>query len=145
MEFLSDYGYWGLFLSSFSAATILPLSSELVLGSLLAHGFDPCMSVGVATIGNVLGSVTNYGLGLLGSRVVFLKLFKMSDQKIKIAQCRFEKYGMFALLFAWVPVVGDPLTVVAGMLKINFVLFVVLVGIGKCLRYIFIAWAMAAI
>lgn len=145
MEFLSDYGYWGLLVSSFSAATILPLSSEVVLVILLANGFDPFVSVGVATFGNVLGSVTNYGLGLWGNRVIFLKLFKIPDPKIRDARHRFKKYGLFSLLFAWVPVIGDPLTIAAGMLKIHFALFVGLVSIGKCLRYVFVAWAILAI
>lgn len=144
MEFLSEYGYWGLFAASFCAATILPFSSEAILVILLAHGYDPVATVATATAGNVLGSLTNYGLGFFGSRMVFHSFLKMPEQKIRAAMYRFRKFGAASLLFAWVPVIGDPLTVVAGMLKINFVLFITLVTIGKGLRYIFVAW-MAAI
>jgi len=145
MEILAEYGYWGLFLASFLAATILPFSSEVVLGVLLSHDFSPYGMVFTATTGNVLGSVLNYGLGVLGSQVFLNKLIGISEKEIEKAETRFKKFGIFSLLFAWVPIIGDPLTVVAGMLKLNFGLFVLLVGIGKFLRYVFVAWAILRI
>lgn len=145
MEILADYSYWGLFLASFLAATILPLSSEVVLGYLLTHDASPYLTVFVATSGNVLGSVTNYGLGVMGSRLFFYKFFKISTREIQKAENRFKKYGVFSLLFAWVPIIGDPLTVAAGVLKINFVIFLFLVGLGKFLRYVFVAFAVLSI
>ncbi|MCK5695297.1 MAG: DedA family protein [Desulfobacula sp.] len=145
MEILAEYSYWGLFLASFLAATILPFSSEVVLGYLLTHDFSPYVTVFVATTGNVLGSVINYGLGILSSRILLNKFFRISNLKIGKAESRFEKYGIFSLLFAWVPVIGDPLTVVAGILKINFIVFLFLVSIGKFLRYIFVSWAVLTI
>ncbi len=145
MEFLAEYGFWGLFLSAFLAATILPLSSEVVLGFLLANGAEPLLGIGIASIGNILGAVVNYWIGAVGSQVAFSKLWKMSDHEIASARRRFEKYGVFSLLFAWVPVIGDPLTVAAGMLRIHFALFVILVGIGKILRYLVLSWAVLSI
>lgn len=145
MEILAEYGYGGLFLASFLAATILPFSSEVVLGYLLTHHFSPEMTVLVATSGNVLGSVVNYALGFLGSRILLQKFFRMSVPEIETAEHRFKKYGIFSLLFAWVPVIGDPLTVAAGILKINFIVFLFLVGLGKFLRYVFVAFAVSAI
>lgn len=135
MELLAEYSYLGLFLSSFLAATLLPLSSELVLGALLKQGFNPYSLLFVATFGNVLGSVVNYGLGAFGGRLILHKWWRMSDPEIQRAEKRFRKFGMFSLLLAWVPVIGDPLTVAAGILKINFFLFLLLVGLGKGLRY----------
>ncbi|MBU0462521.1 MAG: DedA family protein [Proteobacteria bacterium] len=145
MEILAEYGYLGLFLASFLAATILPFSSEVVLGVLLSHDFSPYVTVFVATTGNVLGSVLNYGLGVLGSQILLNKLFGISTLEIGKAENRFKKYGVFSLLFAWVPIIGDPLTVAAGILKINFVLFLLLVTVGKFLRYVFVAWAVLTI
>lgn len=145
MEILAEYGYWGLFLASFLAATILPFSSEVILGVLLTHDFSPYVTVFAATTGNVLGSVVNYGLGILGSRILFKKFFKISNPEIKKAENRFKKYGVFSLLFAWVPIIGDPLTVAAGILRINFMVFLFLVSIGKFLRYVFISWAVLRI
>jgi len=145
MEILAEFGYLGLFFASFLAATILPLSSEVVLGVLLGHDFSPLLTIFVATTGNVLGSVVNYGLGLWGSQILLNKFLGLSAQQIGKAETRFKKYGVFSLLFAWVPIIGDPLTVAAGILKVNFLLFVFLVTIGKFLRYVFVSWAVLAI
>jgi membrane protein YqaA with SNARE-associated domain len=145
MEFLTEYGYLGMFASAFLAATILPLSSEVVLGFLLSQGFDPNTIVLVAATGNVLGSVVNYGLGFLGSTLIFKKVLRLSDIDIDLSKKRFQKYGSASLLFAWVPVIGDPLTVAAGILKVNFFVFLLLVGIGKTVRYLFLTWAILAI
>ncbi|MBU1340056.1 MAG: DedA family protein [Proteobacteria bacterium] len=145
MEILAEYGYWGLFLASFLAATILPFSSEVVLGYLLSHDFSVVVTIGVATSGNVLGSVVNYGLGFWGSRLLLDKVLGISPREIEKAENRFKTYGVFSLLFAWVPVIGDPLTVAAGILRLNFVLFLLLVSIGKFLRYVFVSWAVLSI
>lgn len=141
MEIFAEYGYWGLFAASFLAATILPFSSEVVLGFLLSLDFSPLLTVFVATMGNVAGSVVNYGLGVLGSQVLLNKVLGISTLKIEKAENRFRKYGAFSLLFAWVPIIGDPLTVAAGILKINFMVFFSLVTLGKFLRYVAVSWA----
>lgn len=130
-----------MFASAFLAATILPVSSEVVLGLLLAHGFSPPEVIGSATLGNVLGSVVNYGLGLAGSSYLLPRLFRISDRDMKPALARFQRYGAPCLLFAWVPIIGDPLTLAAGILKVNFRLFLVLVFLGKLGRYLALSWA----
>jgi membrane protein YqaA with SNARE-associated domain len=145
MEILAEYSYWGLFLASFLAATILPFSSEVILGYLLTHDFNVFVTVFAATSGNILGAVVNYGFGFWGSNILLKKVLRVSDLEIVKAEKRFKKYGTLSLLFAWVPFIGDPLTVAAGILKIKFVLFLFLVGLGKFLRYVFIAWAVLSI
>lgn len=141
MEVLISYGLWGLFAASFLAATILPLSSEVVLGYLLAQEFNVWGAVAVATLGNVLGSLTNYALGRVGAQVLLEKIFQVSPKEIALAQERFNTYGTLCLLLAWVPGIGDPLTVVAGMLKINIWIFLALVSLGKLARYLVVSWA----
>lgn len=141
MEFLTAYGLWGLFTASFLAATILPLSSEVVLGYLLLQNFNVSGVVAVATTGNVLGSLVNYVLGRVGSRVLLEKIFRVSPDDISRARSRFKTHGTISLLLAWVPVIGDPLTVAAGMLKINFWIFLTLVSLGKFARYAVLSWA----
>ncbi|MBW2100370.1 MAG: DedA family protein [Deltaproteobacteria bacterium] len=136
MEFLIEYGYIGLFVASFLAATILPFSSEFLLGILLLNNCDPYYTITVATFGNVLGSVANYGLGCWGGYLLLRKCLRYSQKDILVAKQRFGKYGTFSLIFAWVPIIGDPLTVAAGLLKINFILFLTLVTVGKLGRYI---------
>lgn len=139
MEYFSEFSYAGLFIAAFLAATVLPLSSEVVLTALLLNGLSPVALVLVATIGNVLGSLTNYGLGYWASLSVIKKWLKMSEEDFVKAERRFEKYGLFSLCFAWVPVIGDPLTVIAGVLRIRMRWFAPLVTAGKLIRYVVIA------
>lgn len=140
MEYFSDLGYAGLFLSAFLAATVLPLSSEIVLSALLLGGLSPTTLVIVATTGNVLGSLTNYALGYWASKVMVKKWLRMSEDDFVRAEQRFVKYGLFSLCFAWLPVVGDPLTVMAGVLRIRLRWFLLLVTAGKLLRYVVISY-----
>jgi len=141
MEILAEYSYLGLFLASFLAATLLPFSSEVVLGLLLNQGFNPYSTLFVATSGNVLGAVVNYGLGAFGGRLILHKWWRMPEPEIQKATKRFQNFGVFSLLFSWVPVIGDPLTVAAGVLKVNFMVFLLLVGTGKFLRYLLVYFA----
>ena len=140
MEYFTEFAYLGLFSASFLAATILPLSSEVVLCFLLLNDFNPALSVTVATFGNVLGAFTNYIIGFYGSMVVVRKVLKISEDEFIKTQYRFNKYGVTSLFFAWVPVIGDPLTVVAGILRINILLFFILVTSGKLIRYIVVSY-----
>ena len=136
MEYLSELGHIGLFIAAFLAATILPLSSEIVLSALLLSGLSPTTLVIIATTGNVLGSLTNYALGYWASLVVVKKWLRMSEDDFLRAEQRFTKYGMFSLCFAWVPIIGDPLTVLAGVLRIRLQWFLILVTAGKLMRYV---------
>jgi membrane protein YqaA with SNARE-associated domain len=140
MEFFSELGYVGLFIASFLAATILPLSSEIVLSVLLLNDFNPVILLLVATLGNVLGAFTNYAIGYWGGNVVAEKVLKISEEEFTKSKERFRKYGLFSLFFAWVPIIGDPLTVVAGVLRINLLWFFILVASGKCIRYVVIIY-----
>lgn len=139
MEYFAELGYIGLFIAAFLAATILPLSSELVLTALLLNDLSPELLVIVATVGNVLGSLTNYGLGYWASKTVIQKWLRMTESEFVLAEERFKKYGVIALLFAWVPIIGDPLTVMAGILRIRLLWFIILVTLGKFLRYYILA------
>ncbi|MCC1497390.1 YqaA family protein [Alcanivorax sp. 1008] len=140
MEYLSELGYVGLFIAAFLAATILPLSSEVVLSALLLGGLSPTTLVMVATLGNVLGSLANYALGYWASLVMVKKWLRISQDDFERAEQRFRKYGMFSLCFAWVPIVGDPLTVIAGALRVRLLWFLILVSVGKFLRYVVISY-----
>ena len=144
MDLLSELGLWGLGLSAFLAATFLPLSSELVLSSLLIAGENPIALLIVATIGNVAGSTVNYALGRWGSATILHKWLHLSSQQKNKAERQFNQYGKWSLLFAWVPIIGDPLTFIAGLFKVNFALFLVLVTLGKFARYWIIVQAILA-
>ncbi len=136
---ISEHGYAILFGASFLAATILPLSSEFVLSLLLLNDYNATGVLIVGTVGNVLGAVVNYGLGHWGNRLVLEKWLRLSHREIQRAEKRFQKYGVYSLGLAWAPIIGDPLTVVAGLLKVNFGVFLLIVTLAKFLRYWFIA------
>jgi membrane protein YqaA with SNARE-associated domain len=140
MEYFSELGYIGLFIAAFLGATVLPLSSEIVLSALLLSGFSPTTTVIIATTGNVLGSLTNYALGYWASLVVIKKWLRMSEDDFVREQQRFLKYGTFSLCFAWVPIIGDPLTVMAGILRVRLRWFLILVTAGKLFRYVILSY-----
>jgi membrane protein YqaA with SNARE-associated domain len=140
MEYFAEFGYIGLFVAAFLAATILPLSSELVLSALLFSGASPSTLIVIATTGNVLGSLINYALGYWASGSVIKKWLRLSESDFLNAEQRFKKYGLWSLLFAWVPMIGDPLTVIAGLLRVRLLWFLILVTTGKLLRYIAISY-----
>ena len=131
--------YLSLFIISFLAATILPFSSELTLAGLVAtSNYDNLLLLIVASLGNVLGSVVNWILGFYSRDLSTKKWFPFKDEQIEKSSKWFNKFGRWSLLFAWVPIIGDPLTLVAGLLRVKFIEFIILVTIGKVSRYIVI-------
>jgi membrane protein YqaA with SNARE-associated domain len=131
--------YLSLFSISFLAATILPLSSELTLAGLMAtSNYDNTFLLIVASLGNVLGSVVNWILGFYSRNLSAKKWFPFKDEQIERSSRWFNKFGKWSLLLAWVPIIGDPLTLAAGLLRIKFIEFLILVTIGKVSRYLVI-------
>ncbi|MDA0655900.1 MAG: DedA family protein [Proteobacteria bacterium] len=129
-------GYAALFLSAFLAATILPFSSEaLLLGMAASAKFDVLSLFLWASAGNVLGSVVNWTLGRFCLKWRDRRWFPAKPAQLEAASGWFNRYGVWVLLLAWVPIVGDPLTVVAGLLRVRFWLFLILVAVGKVGRY----------
>ena len=135
--------YLSLFTLSFLAATLLPAASELFLTGLLASGYDPFWLWLVATLGNTLGSVVNYGLGRYLLHFQTRRWFPFKAESMQKTERWFNRYGVWSLLLAWAPVFGDVLTFIAGVLRVNFVLFVVLVMLGKGVRYAILLQAFA--
>lgn len=129
--------YVGLFASALVAATVLPMQSEAVLSGLLIGGAYPVTAlVLVATVGNVLGAIINWILGRFLLRFRDRQWFPSSDWQLARAQRWYRRYGRWSLLGSWLPLVGDPLTVVAGLMREPLVPFVVLVTLAKGTRYL---------
>lgn len=129
--------YLTLFLTAFVAATLLPSSSEIVLTAMVTKGEYTIWLLWLsATVGNVLGSCVNYWLGTQVLRFKDRKWFPVSQQNIDKAQQRFEKYGVYSLFLAWVPIIGDPLTVVGGIFKVRWWTFLWIITLGKGARYL---------
>jgi membrane protein YqaA with SNARE-associated domain len=141
LEYLTCNGYPALFLLSFLASTLLPLGSEWLLVALLIKGFTALPLVMVASVGNFLGACTSYALGIYGSRFIEEKIFRMDDRDRERAERTFARFGSWSLLFTWLPVVGDPLCLAAGVLRVGFARFALLVMVGKVMRYAVVAWA----
>jgi len=131
--------YLSLFILSFLAATLLPMSSELTLAGLLStNTYNSFALLGTASLGNVLGSVFNWLLGFYFLKYINKKWFPFKQNQITSTSKWFQKFGIWSLLFAWVPIIGDPLTFVAGILRVKFFSFLILVAVGKISRYFFI-------
>ena len=136
--------YLSLFSISFLAATILPFSSELTLAGLITtSNYNNLLLLIVASFGNVLGSVVNWILGFYSRNLTTKKWFPFKDRQIENSSKWFSKFGKWSLLFAWLPVIGDPLTLVAGLLRVKFLEFLILVMIGKISRYLVIFYLLS--
>ncbi|KJK05851.1 MULTISPECIES: YqaA family protein [Pseudomonas] len=131
---------WALFFSAFGAATLLPLQSEAVLVGLLLHDRQALYSLLlIATAGNVLGSIVNWLLGRGIEHLRDRRWFPFKPAQLEKAQQRYQRYGQWSLLLSWMPVIGDPLTLIAGIMREPFWRFVLLVTLAKAGRYVVLA------
>lgn len=138
--------YISVFISAFLAATILPAQSEAILVYQLSEA--PTALIGlvtVATVGNVLGAVVNWALGRFLAHHRSRPWFPIRKHKLQQAERQYRKYGRFSLLLSWVPFIGDPITVVAGVLREPLWSFLLLVTIAKGSRYIIVAMAVPGV
>ncbi|MBW6441020.1 DedA family protein [Patescibacteria group bacterium] len=137
LELFSNY-YASLFVLSFLASTLVPLGSEWFVYFLMGLEYNIIHIILIATLGNYLGAVTNYYIGIKGSSTIMHKVIRFNDKEIEKADKSFKNYGPIILFFSWLPVIGDPLTLVAGVLKYNFKKFTFYVLLGKMMRYVMI-------
>ena len=130
----------GLFLSGLLSATLLPGSSEALLIALLIEDqSNPTLLIASVTVGNILGSVINWYLGRYLIHFQSRKWFPVQERDMQKAQKWYSKFGVWSLLFAWLPIIGDPLTLIAGLLGVRLGPFLLLVSLGKFARYMAIA------
>lgn len=139
-EFLIHHGLQALFVLSFLASSVLPIGSEWLLVALLLKGLPSTSAVAVATTGNVLGACTTYVIGLWGSVFIISRILRLNEERRLRATRLFARYGSITLLFSWLPLIGDALCLAAGIFRIPFFRFTLLVSAGKCARYVAIAW-----
>ena len=140
MEFLLEYGYIGLFIGAFLAATILPMSSDVLLVGLLAVGADPYISVAVATAGNWLGGLTSYWLGRAGKWEWIEKYFKVKRETIEKHQHKVARYGSLLAFFTWLPLIGDVMAIALGFYRVDWKKTTLFMLVGKGAR--FATWAL---
>ena len=135
------FSYFQLLLFSFLAATILPFSSEILLSTMYMTGsFQTLNLLVIASLGNISGSIVNWYLGKKINLYQRKKWFPVSSDRLKKSEYYFQKYGLWSLLLSWVPIIGDPVTLFAGILNVRFQIFVILVSISKISRYVFVLY-----
>ncbi len=136
---LIDYGYWGMFLSSFLGGSVFPFSSEAIMLGLLAAGLNPVSLIIYATVGNVGGSMFNYGVGRLGKIEWVEKYLHVKKEKVERTQRFLAGHGAWLGVFSFVPILGSAITVTLGLMKANFYITLISVTLGKLIRYIVLA------
>ena len=137
--------YLSLFAIAFLAATLLPVQSEAVLAGLLALSNEPWWAlIAVATVGNTLGAVVNWAVGIGIERFQKHRWFPATPAQLEKAKYYYTRYGRWCLFFSWIPFVGDAFTVLAGVLRERLWIFIVIVGAGKLARYLVVAAAVAS-
>lgn len=139
-----EAAYLAVIVSAFLAATLLPFYSEVVLVPFLIEGKDPMLLWSAATLGNTLGAAVNWLLGRFMLHYRDRPWFPIERKSLDRAQAWFQRYGVWSLLFAWLPVGGDALTFIAGIMRVRFGLFFLLTGIGKGARYAIVIWLTSA-
>ena len=140
MESFAEWGYVGLFLASFLAATIIPLGSEIVLSIMIASNYDLTLSLFIASVGNWTGGLSSYGIGRIGNWNFIERYFKISRQKIESLKIKIDDWGSLLAFFCWLPIIGDPIAISLGFFRTNFVKVSLWMFIGKLIRYLI--WAM---
>jgi|TARA_X000000368_G_scaffold403811_1_gene379171 membrane protein YqaA with SNARE-associated domain len=143
MESFVEWGFVGLFLASFLGATIIPLSSEIVLSILISKGYDLKVSIIIAAFGNWLGGLSSYFLGTLGKWDFVEKYFKIGKEKIIGFKTKIDKWGSVYAFFCCLPFIGDPLAVSLGFFRTNLLKVSVWMFFGKLVKYIL--WAILTI
>ncbi|MDE5678441.1 VTT domain-containing protein [Phocaeicola sp.] len=141
LQFLIDWGYWGLFLGSFIAGSVLPFSSEAVLAACVGPlGLDPVISIAAATAGNVAGGMTCYWMGHLGNMEWIEKYFHVKKEKMDRAERFVHGRGAWMAFFAFIPILGSAISIVLGMMRANIWIVVLAMTTGKILRYALLVW-----
>lgn len=132
--------YLGLFATAFLAATLVPAWSEVMFTGLLASGYDPLLLWLWASAGNTLGSAVNWGIGRYLLHFQDRRWFPFRAESLTLSQRWYSRWGVWSLLLAWLPVGGDALTFIAGMMRVRFGLFFLLTAVGKSARYAILLW-----
>jgi membrane protein YqaA with SNARE-associated domain len=130
-----ELGYLGLFITCFLAATFIPLASEAFLIAMLSVGYDPLISLLIATTGNTIGGYLNFGIGHIG-KPEWLKKLRIKQESIEKWKLSIQKYGSLLALFSWLPVIGDVIGVALGFFRANVLWTFIFMVVGKFFRYL---------
>jgi membrane protein YqaA with SNARE-associated domain len=140
ISFLSAYGYWGMLAAAFLAGSFFPFSSEAVMVALLATGLDGWKLIVYGSIGNILGSMFNYGVGRMGRLDWIEKYLHVKKKDLDKAQRFMAGHGAWMGFFAFLPIIGSAITILLGLMRANIPISVVSIAIGKILRYLLLVY-----
>jgi len=138
--FLTQYGYWGMLLAAFLAGSFIPFSSEVVMVGLLATGLDGWLLIVYGSIGNVLGSLFNYGVGTLGKLDWVEKYLHVKKKDLDRAERFMKGHGAWIGFFAFIPVLGSAIAILLGYMRANFPISLLSIALGKFLRYVILIY-----
>lgn len=136
IDFMIQYGYWGVFLAGVIAGSLFPISSEAVMLGLWAAGLNPMWLIIYGSIGNVLGSMLNYALGRMGKMEWLQKWFHLKPEDLKKAEKFMGGHGALMGFFCFLPVIGEAISVILGLTRANVLISTLSITVGKVLRYI---------
>lgn len=139
IDFLKDYGYWGMALLSFLSGSIIPIASEALLVVLLGVGLNAMWLIVVATVGNTLGGITCFMLGYLTDKQTVKRVFRISDKKMECADSLIQRYGYWAAVLSFMPIIGEAILVALGIMRVDKYKVSIVMAIGKFARYAFVA------
>lgn len=145
IDFLMSWGYWGMLVAAFLAGSFFPFSSEVVMSGLQAAGLEPIQLVLYGSIGNVLGSMFNYGVGRMGKLEWIEKYLHVKKESLDKAQNFMTDRGAWMGFFAFLPLLGSAITIVLGLTRANIVISVISITIGKVLRYVLLVYGLSFI
>ena len=140
LDLLVDYGPIGMLIASFIAGSVFPFSSEAVMLAMLAAGVDPWELVITASIGNVAGSIFNYGVGRLGRLDWIEKYLHVKKESLDRAQRFMGGHGAWMGFFAFLPILGSAISILLGLMRANIIITLISITLGKVMRYLIIAW-----
>lgn len=140
INFLIDYGYFGMLVSAFLAGSFLPFSSEAVMVALQAAGLDPWGLILYGTVGNVVGGMVNYGLGRLGRMEWIERYLHVSRESLDKAERFMAGRGAWMGFFAFLPLLGSAITIALGLMRANMPISIISITIGKFLRYVLLVY-----
>lgn len=140
IDFLTGYGYTGMLLAAFLAGSFFPFSSEMVMAGLMATGLDPLKLAFYGTVGNVLGSALNYGVGRMGKVEWFEKYLHVKQKDLDRAERFMAGHGAWMGFFAFLPLLGSAITILLGLMRSNVVITFIAITLGKIFRYIILIY-----
>ncbi len=145
LDFLMQYGYWGMLIAAFIAGSFFPFSSEAVMVGLMATGLDTWLLVVYGSVGNILGSMVNYGVGRLGRLEWIERYLHVSQKSLDRAQHFMRGRGAWMGFFAFLPIIGSAITILLGLMRANIPISILSIALGKFLRYLILLYGASLI